>query len=162
VTKIIKNLIYSLIPAEHHWKFTLFKQWDDIIGNLKDRVVIEKIEGDTLILTTTHPAWANELLLLTPLLKQKINACFDKPRIKTIRLKTAMRKPAAPQRQIRNRSTDTTQQKLPPSILTPQEKTILAHLSDKTLQLVIADYLVRCKDLKRSKDELDVSKKGPT
>jgi len=161
MAKIIKNLIYSLIPAEHHWKFTLFKQWDDIIGNLKGRVVIDKIDGETIILTTTHPAWANELLLLTPLLKQKINACLDRPRIKTIRLQTAIRKAPTPTRNIRNRSTDTIKKVLPPSILTSQEKTILAHLSDKALQLVIADYLVRCKDLKRSKDELDVPKKGP-
>lgn len=159
MAKLIKNLIYKVIPAEHHWKFILFKQWDLIIGTLKNRVTIEKIDGDTLYLSTTHPAWANEILLLAPLLKQKINTCLTSPKIRNIHLKASPNKAKSSIEMAKPMPSQPTAHQPIQSVLTPQEKTILAHLPDKTLQLVIANYFIRCKDQKRSKDEHCMRKK---
>ncbi|MFA6527380.1 MAG: DUF721 domain-containing protein [Candidatus Babeliales bacterium] len=83
----LPSLLAHLIPAEHRWKIELLKQWDSIIGPLKEKVIIDKIQDNVLILGVVHPAWAQELLMFMPLLKQKINACCDKERITVIRFR---------------------------------------------------------------------------
>src|SRR3989338_8474453 len=89
----LKNFIHSIIPEEHLWKLELFKQWNAIIGKMKDKVIIEKIDGETLYLCASHPVWAQELLLLTPILKEKINAFLPANTIKTIRINNKKTKP---------------------------------------------------------------------
>lgn len=87
MTKTLPSILSDLIPAEHRWKIDLLKHWDGIIGPLKEKVIIDKIQGEVLVLGVVHPAWAQELLMFMPLLKQKINACFDKERITVIRFR---------------------------------------------------------------------------
>lgn len=87
MTKNLPSLLAGLIPEEHRWKIELLKQWDSIIGPLKEKVIIDKIQDNVLVLGVVHPAWAQELLMFMPLLKQKINACYDKPRITVIRFR---------------------------------------------------------------------------
>ena len=88
MVKKINTLVKNLIPAEHEWKIGLFKQWNTIIGTMKDKVHIEKINGNLLVLGVSHPSWAQELRLLSPFLKQKINALFPCEKIKNITFRT--------------------------------------------------------------------------
>jgi hypothetical protein len=151
MTKQVKNIIKDLIPSQHQWKFELFKQWDNIIGHLKKRVAIEKIDDDTLYLRVCHPAWANELSLLTPLLKEKINACLDKPRIKNIRFKNRESQYRAPATKPTNQQAKTIN---PTAIeLNNKEQIILAGIHAKELQSIVAEYFIRCKTIQRSKNE---------
>ena len=36
------------------WKIKLFNDWDNIVGNLGTKVCIEKIDGDTLVLSVEN------------------------------------------------------------------------------------------------------------
>lgn len=85
--KDIASILNDIIPIEHRWKIDVLRQWDSIIGPLKGKVTIDAINGNVLVLGVTHPAWAQELLMLMPLLKQKINACCDRERIAVIRFR---------------------------------------------------------------------------
>lgn len=87
MAKQIQSILTQLIPDEHRWKINLLKEWDSIIGPLKGKVIVDKIQGEVLVLGVVHPAWAQELHMLMPLLKKKINACLDKERITVIRFR---------------------------------------------------------------------------
>ena len=84
------DLLKCVIPQNHRWKMLLFHKWDGIIGDLKDKVFIEKIQNNVLTLGVSHPAWAQELYFLTDTLKVKINEALSEERIVDIRFKTVV------------------------------------------------------------------------
>lgn len=81
----IKNFITQLFPKNDNWKWQLLYEWPKIIGKLYDKVTIEKIGTDHMVIGVTHATWLQELYLLSPVLRAKINKTLDEPRIKTIR-----------------------------------------------------------------------------
>ncbi len=89
--KHISELLTSFVCQNDKWKIKLFNNWDKVVGDLKDKVTIIKIENKLLVLGVTHPAWAQELFMLSDVLKNRINSLFEKERIKYIRFKTLKR-----------------------------------------------------------------------
>ena len=87
-----RDLLKGIIPQNHRWKMRLFRKWDGIIGDLKDKVSIECIHNNILVLGVSHPAWAQELYFLSDTLKNKINEALDEERIVDIRFKTIVMK----------------------------------------------------------------------
>ena len=151
MSRPIKSFMENIIPEEHRWKLELFTQWNAIIGHLKNKVSIEKIDGDVLYLNVSHPAWAHELHLLSPLIKKKINSHFAEPKINTIRFRN--RAQMATQKFFKKVPSQPTCLRHQTVILTDQENSILAPLASGGLQSIVAEYLMRCKTFKRSKDE---------
>ncbi|MBU1008052.1 DUF721 domain-containing protein [Candidatus Dependentiae bacterium] len=86
--KRIGTILTNIIPNEHLWKIKLFGYWETIIGNLKEKVRIEKLTETSLTIGVCHPTWAQELFLLSPMLKQKINTYLQENKIKNIQFKT--------------------------------------------------------------------------
>lgn len=141
----------TIIPEEHRWKLELFTLWNTIIGHMKNKVSIEKIDNDILYLNVSHPAWAHELHLLSPLLKKKINAHFAQQKISTIRFHN--RTAVAGKKFLKKTPPDQRNFGRQAAILTDQENSILARLTSEGLHSVVAEYFMRCKAFKRSKDE---------
>jgi hypothetical protein len=81
----ISQLLNNFVPANDEWKVKLFNNWDKVLGNLSEKVVILKVERNFLLLGVTHPALAHEMFMLSDILKEKINSLFDRERIKYIR-----------------------------------------------------------------------------
>ncbi len=50
VTQPLQTLLLKVIPQKHQWKLSIHTHWDHIIGSLKDKVILEKITEDSLIL----------------------------------------------------------------------------------------------------------------
>ncbi len=149
VTQHIKNLIHTLIPEEHRWKCTLFAKWDHIIGHMKDKVIIDKIENDILYVRVSHPAWANELQLMSYYLKEKINSHFPQPKISAIKFRCGTIRYGQQSIHPKQPSFSNTT----PSIqLTPQETLLLAPFTGKELQSAVSAYLSRCKTIQRRQD----------
>lgn len=90
--KHISELLTSFVYPKDEWKIKLFDNWDKVVGDLKDKVTIIKIENKLLVLGVTHPAWAQELFMLSDVLKNRINSLFGKEHIKYIRFRTLKRK----------------------------------------------------------------------
>src|SRR3989304_6289270 len=86
----IHKILATVFPEEHRWKMDLFEHWDSLIGNLKGKVKIEKIENDVLTLGVVHPAWAQELYFFSGMLKDKINGVLNEERIRIIRFHTLL------------------------------------------------------------------------
>lgn len=150
MTKPIKDYLTTLIPQEQRWKITLFQSWDTLMGPLKDKVSIAQINNDILLLKVIHPAWAQELFLLSSMLKQKINTCLGTHRINTIRFVTSDIKPAKPinnHRYLVEQSRKPYTENITP--LTPQESLIIANVKDDELKQVLKLFFSRCKYLKK-------------
>lgn len=152
MTKLIKDYLTTLIPQEQRWKITLFQNWDAIMGPLKDKVTIAQINNDLLLLKVIHPAWAQELFLLSSMLKQKINACLGTNRINTIRFVTSDIKASKSSikhrylvEQHRNSYTDFT------TPLTPQEYLIIDKVKDQELKQSLELFFKRCKYVKKDR-----------
>ena len=52
--------------------------WIKIIGSLAPKVFIYKIYNDTIVLGVCDSSWMQELYMISHVLKQKLNALFDK------------------------------------------------------------------------------------
>lgn len=148
MSKQIKQLLENFIPKEHLWKIKLFMHWDEIMGPLKDKVTIEEIKDGILLLGVVHPAWAQELFLLSHTLKQKINTCLQQERIKVIRFVfiDKSKRSIAPQTQYFDKKIAIKQPKL--VTLTQQEQKILQGIKDQALKTSLEEFCVRCKKSK--------------
>src|SRR5437762_7574752 len=83
----LKDVLHAVINPEKNWKTDLLYKWNEIVGPLHNKVRIEKIHDDTLILGVFHSCWMQELYLLSPLLIKTINEKLDQPYIKQLRFK---------------------------------------------------------------------------
>jgi hypothetical protein len=140
--KNISTILSTLIAPEHAWKMKLFTHWPSIIGKLSSVVTIEKIDGSTLFLTVSHPTWAQELNLLTPMLLEKINACLPEKPIRAIRCSFKIKPKALIQHERIPWQKNTNE---PTEPLSQQEEKVIASLTDNELQSTLAGYFKRCK-----------------
>jgi hypothetical protein len=144
--KKITSILASLIAPEHSWKVLFFTHWPAIIGKLEGVVKIEKIEGATLFLTVSHPTWAQEISLLTPVLLEKIHQYMPSQPITAIRCAFKTQQAGGP---IKARITRTPSPAIAATAqLSAQEEKVIASLSDNELQSTLAEYFKRCKALK--------------
>ncbi len=132
--------ILSDIFAHDTWKYKLLQNWQNIMGPLCDKVRIEKICDDTLILGVTNSCWMQELYLLSPLIIKTINKNLDKPRIKQIRFKRTGR---ITKKQAKNPTTKKPAHKKN-CILTPKQKGALEKIKDPELRKALEKFYKRC------------------
>jgi hypothetical protein len=149
--KPLKHFLTALIPEHHLWKLELFKKWETIVGkHLKDKIFIEKIDKGVLYLTASHPVWAQELLLLSPLIKEHINAQFSEKKVTAIKFcasPSRTHQPVQqPQKTVSSRPPSPVPQKL-----NSQEYALLASLRSPELQSAIAAYFIRCKIIQKER-----------
>jgi len=135
----IKNLLQTILKTEHNWKVHLLKNWPDIIGDLKSKVQLEKIQETTLVLSVIDACWLQELYLLSPLLLRAINQKLDRPRIKHLRFKQAGIKKERKKYVVRKNNR--TQKKV---TLSPTERRALKKINDSQLCDALERFLVRC------------------
>ena len=148
MSKNIGNLLINVIPEQHRWKMDLFQQWESIIGSLSDKVRIESIYKDQLILGVIHPAWAQELYLMSHVIKQKVNNALKDERIKEIRFRSvdfdAGRKKIAkrtdPHATLQSSLLDKKK-----FVITEKERKKLSHIKNEDLRMVLEKFCVRCK-----------------
>jgi len=137
----LSDLLASLLGSQHSWQLTLLQKWEMIVGNLKTRVQLLKIQEDTLILGVPDSCWMQELYLLSPLLIHTINKHLDSPRIKHLRFK-ATGKPEQKRRR-GYQATTTNPQKI---TLSSVEEKALHALTDPELAHACKEYLARIKE----------------
>lgn len=136
--KNINQLITAVLKKNNDWKIQLLRDWPTIIGHLHDKVSVEKVLDDTLILGVTDSCWLQELYMLSHVLLRTINQKLDQPRIKQLRFKKSGSK------KIKKKTVK--QQKKPQKAitLTSYELKKAAQCNDKHLGEALKKYLIRC------------------
>lgn len=139
--KHIKDCLPHISVSNSHqnWKFQLMNEWTAIMGSLVGKVSIYKIYNNSIILGVSDSGWMQELYLLSNLIKQKINAVLDRPRIETIRFhyvtKQTCKKPD---------TIVTTEIIAKERSLTTREKKALDKITDPELSEVLIRLLQKC------------------
>lgn len=151
MSKHIGTILVDVIPEEHHWKITLLNQWETIIGNLKEKVRIEKITGNSLVLGVCHSTWAQELYFLSPVIKKKINVALKAERIKNIKFKTVGRRRKKTLSKRKSFKKEQSSQKKKEYSLTILEHTKLQAIANPELAKVLEKFYIRCKSMKQKK-----------
>jgi glutaredoxin-related protein len=145
VSTKIADILQNIVSPEVAWKVNLFKSWPDIVGKLADKVTIFAIEQDRLVLQTMHPAWAQELNFLSPLILEKISGLVGPNVIRTISFKI-IRRQAAQFAQHATRNGNPLHSLATSSyVMTKQEAAKLDVLQDEQLRTALRDYLLRTK-----------------
>lgn len=145
----LRSILLQVIPAEHQWKFVLFEKWDSIIGPLAERVKIEKITEDTVFLSVVHSSWAQELFLLSNMLKKKINFALNGDKIKNIRFKTAAFNFKEKTQLVTTKLTlipqFSTKMPRPPAKLDKREQGVLENVGCDDLRSALKNFYAQCK-----------------
>ncbi len=144
----IHYALMKAVPVEHRWKFTLLTKWPTIIGKLADKVVLESVTSDTIVLAVCHSGWAQELHFLTPVLIQRVRDCLGDDRIKHVRLKIAdfgRRRKRMAQTQPTKSDTGASECVRPATRLTQTERRRLSSVQNVELRTYLEGYAHRCK-----------------
>lgn len=146
MTKAIKDIIQTIIPPKLRWKIKLFHHWKNIIGPMHEHVSLQQIKDNYIILGVSHPAWAQELHVLSPMLKKKVNTLLNEQKIKKIhfRIITKSKNPNNNNNVKTKKSPHTSE---PPTLLARESKALTA-LEDEDLRILLKRFLIRCKKQK--------------
>jgi len=136
----IAQLINLVFDDEQQWKYQLFRNWPTIFGKLGDKVFLEKIQRDTLVLAVLDACWLQELYALSDVLLAAINEKLDKPRIKRLRFKQG----GSRKKQLAVRTKKSAYQPQRVRSLYAKEKVALEHINDPELAEALRDFLMRC------------------
>jgi len=150
MSKPIGNLLSAIIPKKHAWKIKLLGQWEKIIGNMKGKVRIESIKENSITLGIAHSTWAQELFLLTPILKKRINNVLEEEKISKIQFRTVPfnKKKPAPKKTHKSKPIED-QQSL--SII---EHSRLLSIENKELTNALEEFCIRCKKTTRRRGKV--------
>ena len=132
--------ILPQIFKQEGWKVQLLSEWNGIVGNLADKIRLEKIEGSTLTIGVYQASWLQELHLLSSVLLKTINQCLPHPYVKQLRFKRAVitKKPIIQKKQ------DAVKQEYRTVVLSPREKKALDTVQDEQLKEALHAFLSKC------------------
>ena|SRR5579859_1210445 len=139
----IKDNLSHLFTAEDDCKMQLLSNWDAIMGTLSDKVRLEKIQDDTLILGVYDSSWMQELFLLSRVLIQTINKHLTKPFVKEIRFKAAAQKKRIESHKKYHANVQINKKEI---ILSQEQILALEKVTDDQLRSELREYLIRCQD----------------
>ncbi|KKP36175.1 MAG: hypothetical protein UR26_C0001G0219 [candidate division TM6 bacterium GW2011_GWF2_32_72] len=138
MTTTIKSLLNNFLDKNDNWKVQLLQKWPQIIGNMQDKVTIEKIYNDTIILGVSDSCWMQELYFLSDQILQVINLNLDQPRIKNLKFKQSEKK-IVPNKVITKNVKD-----YAPIRLRKPDLMALEKITDPQLKEVMEKFLTRC------------------
>lgn len=138
----LADLLETVLDKEQQWKYQLLANWQAIFGKFGDKVFLERIKNDTVILAVYDACWMHELFTLSDVLITAINEKLDKPYVKKLRFKQGKKKPQP----------HIIQTSLKPYlydkkiVLTERQQQALNIIKDPTLAQALHDFLVRCQN----------------
>ena len=109
------------------------------MGNLVSKVSIHKIYNNSIVLGVSDSSWMQELYMLSNLIKKKINATLDEPRIETIRFQYVAKKEKSKQQVLTSKQPEQSTR-----TLTHKEKKALEKISDPELSEALQRLLTKC------------------
>ena len=138
----IKNLLGSLLDFKGiHWHMSLIQQWPILIGALHNRVHIQRIQQDVLILGVYETHWIQELFLLSHEIIESVNTFLKEPKIRQVRFVVIEKRQTLQKITGKSRA-----QEKHASSLTNKQKDALLQIQDDQLKVALTDFWQRCTD----------------
>lgn len=135
----LKDLIPRILDTQADWRVGLARDWHAIVGGLATRTCLEKIYEDTVVIGVYESHWMQELYLLSPEIKEAINAVLKVPRIRHVRLKLVEEKKKTIRKVYPKKI------RRPDSVvLTSSQTHALARIQDEDLRVALTDFWARC------------------
>lgn len=69
----LKELVNYVFPVQSDWRLLLVRLWPELVGDLHERMRLERIKGDVVIVGVFDACWIHELFMLSPTLITLIN-----------------------------------------------------------------------------------------
>lgn len=148
MTQHIISHLSKILPQEQSWKMRVLREWHTILGPLSKKVILQRIDDHAVVLAVAHPSLAQELLMLSDLIRDKINEAIGHPAITTIHFRTLTPRP--------HRTAPAIPEKKAPAIIKPRptlslsEERHLNTIESKELREALAEFYVTCKERSRT------------
>jgi len=145
MTQHILSHLDKILPQEQSWKLKVLREWHLILGPLARKVVLQRIDDRAVILAVAHPGLAQELLMLSDLIRSKINDAIGHEAITTIHFRTLAQHKARVEELKKTTPVPTT----PKSIRKPLSAAEVHHLAtitNKELRDALAEFYATCKE----------------
>ena len=141
------RLLSQVIPSHEHWKIKILNRWATIAEQFSKNIHIKKIEGETLFVQASHPAWAQEFRFSTDEILEKINRlCGEKKITKIICLGSGLQKKAVCQESLKYSFVQHTLFSVQSTTeLSDQERAALNVIQHKKLASSMAEFYQQCK-----------------
>ncbi len=139
----ILSLLHKVLPQEQSWKLKVLQNWHTILGPLSHKVLLQRIDNTSVVLAVAHPGLAQELLMLSDLIRSKINASIGHEAITTIHFRTTTPRKGNPAPQTPTKTATEPKLKIP---LTPTEQQQLTTITNKELRNALAEFYATCKE----------------
>ncbi len=135
----ILSVLNNVLPQQHAWKMQVLHQWERIIGPLATKVTLYRIDDRAVVLAVNHPGLAQELLMLSDLIKTKINAVIGSDTITAIHFRTTAKQT------VHTPAPITTTLQKPIQSLTSSEKKHLDIVENTELRIALTNFYLTCK-----------------
>jgi hypothetical protein len=136
----LKDRLSLIFSTQDDLRYELLSKWNNIMGTLSDKVRLEKVHNETIVIGVYDPCWMQELYLLSRELLHSINNQLSKPFVKEIKFKAAAQTKRYEKKSIYQQQP--THIQIP---LTEQELKALEKVTDEQLRSVLKDFLIRCR-----------------
>lgn len=84
--KLVKDCLPLVFNDIASWKIQLLSLWPKIIGHISENIILDSIDGSTVVLAVKSSAWLHELNCLKAIIIEKINCALAGNYIDRIRL----------------------------------------------------------------------------
>lgn len=139
---LIKDIVPSLLNTQEEWQVALLKQWDSLVGSLKTRIRLEKIQEDTLIIGVYEVHWMQELYILSSVLIDSINQFLGEPRVKKLRFKLVEERKSRSKKKVDYKPL----KKISDVVLTQEQAKALKGIEDTQLKDALVQFWGRCNE----------------
>lgn len=139
--KSLKTLLDNSFTGPQSWKTKLLSDWPEIVGNLHDKMCLEKVYDDTLVIGVYNTSWLQELYMLSSVIVKTVNQNLEQPYIKKIRFKHTSRKKTV-KTTIKKEQPIAAREKVQ---LNSYETQALLKIKDEEMRTALHLFLSRCK-----------------
>ncbi|MDQ5940288.1 MAG: hypothetical protein QG632_14 [Candidatus Dependentiae bacterium] len=149
MTQHILSHLHKILPQEQSWKLKILREWHLILGPLSRKVVLQRVDDHAVVLAVAHPGLAQELLMLTDLIRSKINESIGHEAITTIHFRTLIKRdPHVDQSAKKVMTAPIIQEARKP--LSAAESKHLTTITNKELRDALAEFYATCKERTRT------------
>lgn len=124
----LSDCLGTLLSQKNDWRTYLAREWHKAVGALADRMRLESVKNDLLIVGVYDPHWITELHYLAPQIIQEINTFLGGSRITRLQFVIATRK-----NETRKKIATTQQYRHKKASMSPHHIQILSSIKDGNL-----------------------------